>query len=107
MLSDLPRPRLSGFGARNAIDATAIHFRRAELQLKALLDHAGEEARTECCCQPVAFIMASIDAPEGCRSRARTASCLVPPRTRCERVFSAFTGFFAPRLARESLPLVE
>src|SRR4051812_41752928 len=57
-------------------------LRRAELQLKALLDHAGEEAAYGCCCHPVAFIMASIDAPEGCRSRARTASCLVPPRAR-------------------------
>src|SRR5579862_9369237 len=39
-----------------------------------------KKPRTECCCQPVTFIMALIVVPLGCASRARTASCLVPGR---------------------------
>src|ERR1700722_3437429 len=35
--------------------------------------------RTECCCQSVAFIIAAIVVPFGCRSIASTASCLDGP----------------------------
>ena len=41
--------------------------------------------RTECCCQPVAFIIAAIVAPAGDCSIAMTWDCLVPG--------SAFGGF--------------
>src|SRR4051794_36321303 len=34
--------------------------------------------RTECCCQPVAVMMAAMDVPFGCFSKVRTASCLLP-----------------------------
>lgn len=37
--------------------------------------------RTECCCQPVAFIIASIVAPEGDRKDAKTFACLLSGRT--------------------------
>src|SRR5258705_2663479 len=44
--------------------------------------------RTECCCHPVAFIIAAIVAPAGDCSIAMTWDCLVPG--------SAFGGFAAP-----------
>src|SRR6516165_8196023 len=47
--------------------------------------------------------MVAIVAPAGCLSRARTASCLVPPRV---EPVGLFPGFFAPRLARTSLVLL-
>src|SRR6516162_7207466 len=56
--------------------------------------------RTECCCQPVAFMMAGIVAPSGRLSRLITAACLelaldVPCRDRLE----------AAVLARPLLPI--
>src|SRR5262249_444479 len=36
-----------------------------------------KKPRTECCCQPVAFMMAAIVVPSGLLSSAMTASCLV------------------------------
>src|SRR5437773_10071925 len=65
-----------------------------------------KKPRTECCCQPVAFMIAAVVAPLGCPSRARTASCLVPPRLEDEEVFLSFAGAFARLLARASLVLL-
>src|SRR6266568_1053754 len=56
-----------------------------------------KKPRTECCCHPVAFMIATIVVPLGCLSRLSTVSCLVPPRVEAE-AFSIFDGFFA-RLA--------
>ena len=42
----------------------------------------------------------------GCLSRARTASCLVPPRVESERMFPGFAGRFARLLARANLVFV-
>src|SRR5437899_1020586 len=56
-----------------------------------------KKPRTECCCHPVAFMIATIVVPLGCLSRLRTASCLVRPRIEAE-AFSILEGFFA-RLA--------
>src|SRR5438309_8837862 len=58
-----------------------------------------KKPRTECCCHPVAFMMAAIVVPWGCLSRASTASCLVPPRVEPETIFRGFAGFLA-RLTR-------
>src|ERR1700731_1197178 len=58
-----------------------------------------KKPRTECCCQPVAFIIVAIVVPLGCLSRARTASCLVPLRV----MFPGFAGCFARLLARANL----
>src|ERR1700740_649301 len=63
-----------------------------------------KKPRTECCCQPVAFIMAAIVTPLGWPRRARTASCLVLLRR--EGVLSAFAGLFTRCLARANLALV-
>src|SRR5262249_2133520 len=54
--------------------------------------------RTECCCHPVAFMIASIVVPLGCLSSPRTVSCLVPPRIEREATFPIFADVFA-RLA--------
>ena len=39
---------------------------------------AAKKPRTECCCQPVAFIMAVMVVPSGEDSRATTRDCLEP-----------------------------
>ena len=54
-----------------------------------------KKPRTECCCHPVAFMIAAIVVPLGCLSRPRTISCLVPPRVEPEATFPLFAGFFA------------
>src|ERR1700730_17836131 len=59
-----------------------------------------KKPRTECCCQPVAFVMAAIVVPLGCLSRARMASCLVSPRVEAAGMFPGFAALFAPLLAR-------
>src|SRR5262245_51062584 len=64
-----------------------------------------KKPRTECGCQPVAFMMAAIVVPLGCLSSVRTASCLVPLRVEPEEMFAAFAGFFT-RLARASFILL-
>src|SRR6266436_10289819 len=64
-----------------------------------------KKPRTECCCHPVAFVIAAIVVPLGCLSRPRTVSCLVPPRVEAEGTFSNFAGFFA-RLAGATFVLL-
>jgi hypothetical protein len=64
---------------------------------------AAKKPRTECSCQPVAFMMAAIVVPLGCLSKARTASCLVPLRVEPKEMFPGFAGLFARLLARAIL----
>src|SRR5262249_39029101 len=66
-----------------------------------------KKPRTECCCQPVAFMMAAIVAPLGWLSRARTASCLVGLRFAPATLSLFFTGFFARRLPDARLAFLE
>src|ERR1700730_15835782 len=49
---------------------------------------------------------AAIVVPWGCLSRARTASCLVPPRVEPAGTFSGFEGLFARLLGRANLVFV-
>src|SRR6266850_7161116 len=44
--------------------------------LSFFLTTPAKKPRTECCCQSVAFMMAEIVVPFGCRSSPSTASCL-------------------------------
>src|SRR5882757_1475982 len=44
--------------------------------LSFFLTTPAKNPRTECCCQSVAFMMAAIVVPFGCRSSPSTASCL-------------------------------
>src|SRR5450759_24892 len=67
---------------------------------------AAKKPRTECCCQPVAFMMAAIVVPSGCLSRARIASCLVPPRVEPDGMFLGFAGLFVRLFARANLVFV-
>jgi hypothetical protein len=52
-------------------------FWDVRLSFKRLRTTPAKNPRTECCRQPVIFVMAAIDAPAGCLSRSRTAACLV------------------------------
>src|SRR6266568_1444134 len=54
-----------------------------------------KKPRTECCCHPVAFMIAVIVVPLGCLSSPRIVSCLVPPRVEPEATFPLFAGFFS------------
>src|SRR5271170_7851956 len=63
--------------------------------------------RTECCCQPVAFIMSAIVVPVGSLSSARTASCLVPRRREGEGVSPGFARRFTRFLVRVGLALFD
>jgi hypothetical protein len=61
---------------------------------------AVKKPRTEWGCQPVAFMMAVIVVPLGCRSKARTASCFVSLRVEAGGMRSGFADLFATLLAR-------
>jgi hypothetical protein len=67
--------------------------------LRFTLAISARKPRTECCCQPVAFISPSIVVPRGERSIAIAADCFVPTRVvLCAdpfvrlRAFGAFSG---------------
>src|SRR5262249_51981397 len=51
-------------------------------------------------------MMAAIVVPLGCRSRARTASCLVPPPVEPVGLFGGFACLFALLFARAGLVFV-
>src|SRR5712675_1488596 len=55
---------------------------------------ATKKLRTECSCQPVAFMIAAIVVPLGCRSRARTFSCLVLGRRKAGLTVLRFAVLF-------------
>jgi len=57
------------------IGALTINLLGDQVKVELSLDHAGKEARTECCCQSVAFMIAAIVVPLGSCSIA--ALCLV------------------------------
>src|SRR5215831_5382896 len=53
-------------------------FFEPSFSLRRLRTTPARKPRTECCCQPVAFIIAPIVAPAGDFSIAMTQACLVP-----------------------------
>ena len=53
------------------------------LSLRRLRTTPAKNPRTECCCQPVTFIRASMLAPPGALSISIALDCLVPDLTRC------------------------
>jgi hypothetical protein len=69
---------LSNGCARDPVEAGSVDFLGAELQLEALAHHAGQKARSECCFQPAAFIIAATDASAGDWSIAIARHCLEP-----------------------------
>src|SRR5215204_5206715 len=58
-------------------------FFEASLSLMRLRTTPARKPRTECCCQPVAFIMAAMVAPEGDCSNAITCDCFEPGSSPC------------------------
>src|SRR5882757_3570091 len=54
-------------------------FSETRFSLSFFLTTPAKKPRTECCCQSVAFMMAAIVVPFGCRSSPSTASCLDAP----------------------------
>src|SRR5579872_1080011 len=50
-------------------------FSDSSTSLNFLLTIPAKNPRTECCCQPVAFMIAAMVAPLACRSIERTVSC--------------------------------
>src|ERR1700723_763989 len=53
-------------------------FSELSFKLRRLRTTPARKPRTECCCQPVALVIASIVAPAGDRSIAMTCDCLEP-----------------------------
>src|ERR1700751_329981 len=64
---------------------------------------AVKKPRTECGCQPVAFMIVVIVVPWGSLSRASTASCFVLLAVEAEGMRSDFAGLFATLLAQAIL----
>ena len=102
MRGDL-RLRFGRLADRHTINAFGPAFSDIRVKPSFLRTTPAKKPRTECCCQPVAFMMAAIVVPLGCLSRARTASCLVPPRVEPEGMVPSFAGRFARLLARANL----
>ena len=71
-----------GFDVTLSAIAPLVRLRAADvtaLQSSVQCRHAGKKTATECGCQPVAFIIASIVAPVGDCSKAMTRDCFEPP----------------------------
>src|SRR5436190_19105725 len=97
---------LGGLAGNDAVDPLALTFSEASVNPSFLRTTPAKKPRTECCCQPVAFMIAAIVTPLGCSSSARTAACLVSPRVEREGVFPVLTGFFVRLLVCACLVLL-
>src|SRR5437588_10133699 len=86
---------LVGFATATQYMRSPSTFSEVSVRPSFLRTTPAKNPRTECCCQPVAFMMAAIVVPLGCLSSPRTVSCLVPPRAEPEATFPFFAGFFA------------
>src|SRR5262245_31591273 len=89
------RVDLLGFAVATRYMRSPSTFSEVSVKPSFLRTTPAKKPRTECCCHPVAFMIAAIVVPLG---RLRTVSCLVPPRIESEATFPLFAGFFA-RLA--------
>src|SRR5205807_336947 len=96
---------LVGFPAATRYMRSPLVFSDVSVKPSFFRTTPAKKPRTECCCQPVAFMMAAIVAPLGCLSSLRTVSCLVPARVGPEATFPFFAGFFA-RLAAATFGLL-
>src|SRR5689334_591166 len=96
---------LFGFPAATRYTRSPSAFSDVSVKPSFLRTTPAKKPRTECCCHPVAFMIAAIVAPLGCLSSPRTVSCLVPPRVEPEATFPLCAGFFA-RLAGATFVLL-
>src|SRR4249919_2655741 len=62
----------------NAVDALVTARRRHQGQASFLRTTPAKKPRTECCCQPVAFMTAAMVAPLGPCNMAITLACFDP-----------------------------
>jgi hypothetical protein len=67
-------------------DVARIEVRKSALALRRLRTTPARKPRTECDCQPVAFVSAAMVAPLGERSISMAADCFVPGRTAATRL---------------------
>src|SRR5215467_10804602 len=86
---------LIGFPAATRYMRSPSAFSDVSVKPSFLRTTPAKKPRTECCCHPVAFMIAAIVVPLGCLSSPTTVSCLVSPRVEAEATFSSFAGFFA------------
>src|SRR6266481_2757762 len=96
---------LVGFPAATRYTRSPLAFSDVSVKPSFLRTTPAKKPRTECCCHPVAFMIAAIVAPLGCLSSPRTVSCLVSPQVEAEATFPFFAGFFA-RLAGATFGLL-
>src|SRR6266481_5606168 len=96
---------LVGFPAATRYTRSPLAFSDVSVKPSFFRTTPAKKPRTECCCHPVAFMIAAIVAPLDCLSSPRTVSCLVPPRVKPEATFPFFAGFFA-RLAGATFGLL-
>jgi hypothetical protein len=86
--------RTSRVGARaagvdDAVDPIAVYFFRTEFESELFCTTPAKKPRTECCCQPVAFITAAMVVPVGERSNSTTRACF---ELRSPFSFRSFNG---------------
>src|SRR3974377_515180 len=81
-------------------------FSETRIRPSFLRTTAAKKPRTECCCQPVVFMIVAIVVPLGLLRRARPPPCLVPPLVEPDATFVVFAGFLAP-LARASFVFLD
>src|SRR5205807_6671316 len=96
---------LAGFSAATRYMRSPSAFSDVSVKPSFLRTTPAKNPRTECCCHPVAFMIAAIVVPLGCLSSPRTVPCLVPPRVEPEAPFPLFADFFA-RLAGATFVLL-
>src|SRR6266436_7080046 len=96
---------LVGFSAATRYMRSPSAFSDVSVKPSLFRTTPAKKPRTECCCHPVAFMIAAIVAPLGCLSSPRTVSCLLPARVEPEATFPFFAGFFA-RLAGATFGLL-
>src|SRR5215470_9939470 len=89
---------LVGFPAATRYMRSPSAFSDVSAKPSFLRTTPAKKPRTECCCHPVAFMIAAIVVPLGCLSSPTTVSCLVARRLEPEAVFSSFAELF-PRQA--------
>ena len=75
---------LAAFHASDLVDPDAVLF-DPSFSLKRLRTTPARNPRAECCCQPVAFIIAAIVAPAGDCNIAMTRDCFEPGSALCGR----------------------
>src|SRR5215813_9295335 len=85
---------LVGFPAVTRYMRSPSAFSDVSVKPSFLRTTPAKNPRTECCCHPVAFMIAAIVVPLGRLSSPRTVSCLVPPRVEPETAFPVFAALF-------------